>query len=133
MPDTSPHYHRFTPETMKGWKSYPARIRGPRLSDCHQAPTLLVHSMERGFVTQNCSDCGNRFPVSLSEFEALGLWVGCPNCNRPMGPEKLQQVIGPTRRAANYAFVCEHCRVFIWLMDLLPGWDEVRVVEQAEF
>src|SRR4051794_2367239 len=53
-------YHRFAPELLEGWKSYPVRVCGPRPSACHGKPTLLVQSMAGGFVSANCCECGEK-------------------------------------------------------------------------
>jgi hypothetical protein len=70
-PGPSPHFHSFSPEELNGWKSYPIRIPGPRLSKCHGKPTLLVQSTQGGFVTANCSECGDRDTLSEDEFLSL--------------------------------------------------------------
>ena len=41
------------------WKEYPVRISGLKESSCCKSPTVLVQSMEGGFVTRNCWKCGH--------------------------------------------------------------------------
>lgn len=117
--------HRYSAAVMAGWKSYPVRIPGPRMSICHDAPTLLVVSMEGGFVTANCSDCGKGHSVSQNEFLGLGLWVSCPICRHQMEPQKLSQELAGRKYAGNYAFVCRPCSQFSLLADLLPHWEDL--------
>src|SRR5436190_21497209 len=99
-------YYKFSPEMTAGWKTYPVRVRGPRPSKCHHAPTLLVQSMSRGFVSANCSECGGKDVLRQDEFLNLDIWVGCPQCNRPMDPTLLSEVRGTARLAGNYGYVC---------------------------
>lgn len=120
-------FHRFAPAILEGWKSYPIRVQGPRSSECHGKPTLLVQSMIGGFVSANCSEseCGKKHPLSKGDFFSLSLWVGCPQCRAPMQPEMLSQVRGPARLAPNYGFICGPCRTYIPLADLLPLWKDL--------
>lgn len=104
------------PSLRDAWKRFPLRVRGPRLSSCHQRPTVLVQSMEGGFVTQNCSECGRKDTVGAREFEQLDLWVACPDCGRRMEPRVLEK---------NYDYVCRPCDLRMDLAVLLPPWKEV--------
>jgi hypothetical protein len=122
-PDMS--LHKFTPAELAGWKTYPVRVGGPRLSKCHQAPTLLVESMEGGFVTANCSKCGGKDVLRLEEFQGLGLWVGCPLCRASMNSQLLSKISGSAVGAGNYGYTCFGCRICIYLSDLLPRWEDV--------
>ncbi len=99
------------------WKEYPIRVFGPRLSRCHNKPTFLVQSMTGGFVTANCSECGNSATLSNDEFRDLKLWVGCPKCKGRMKDE----ILGDR----NYGYRCERCRIEIILSDLLPMWSDL--------
>lgn len=49
--------YKYDNQQIDNWKTYPVRIVGNHLSDCHQSPKLLVQSMEGGYVTANCSIC----------------------------------------------------------------------------
>lgn len=66
------------------WKKYPLRISGLKDSRCHGKPTVLVQSMDGGFVTRNCPECGGYESLSETDFHLLGLWVACPDCRQPM-------------------------------------------------
>ncbi len=122
-------YYRYDPTITAGWKSYPVRLRGPRPSSCHMAPTLLVRSMKQGFVTANCCECGGRDTLRESEFRSLNLWVSCPHCQRRMWPQVLSEVRGEALHAGNYAYGCLECRVYFLLADLLPDWADIRPPE----
>jgi hypothetical protein len=37
------------------WKKYPVRISGLKESRCHGKPTILVQSMQGGYVSRKCS------------------------------------------------------------------------------
>ena len=115
--------YKFAPEVIKGWKSYPVRLRGPNQSKCHNADTLLVQSMEGGFVTANCAECGGKQPLTAREFFSLGHWISCPNCRARMEPQLLSTT--PYARSTNYGYVCEGCRVYFLLANILPYWEDV--------
>ena len=108
--------YTYSSEETQGWKSYPVRVQGPKLSRCCQATSLLVQSMKGGFVTSNCAKCGKRSTLTRPQFEALHLWVSCPECGRKMEPGMFID---------NYGYRCESCRVFIQLATLLPFWDDI--------
>ena len=111
-------HYAWSEQTRQNWKSYPVRVLGPHRSGCCGKPTLLVQSMDGGFVTANCSKpgCNNMTTVSQGDFEALVLWVGCPECRDPMTPQMVDQ---------NYAYTCDRCRIYVRLADLLPYWTDV--------
>lgn len=99
------------------WKIYPVRIPGASLSRCHSEPTILVQSMEGGFVTRNCPACGNPETLPQRTFlHEIDLWVACPQCKGRMAPGIVDR---------NYAFACDKCQVSIDLSDLLPRWSEI--------
>ena len=110
-------HSEFDNQTSSGWKSYPVRIMGPRVSRCHNKPTLLVQSMQGGFVTANCSECGEKTNLSFYEFRELQLWVSCPQCRK-----RMSQYI---TKEENYGYQCSSCAIYIWLADLLPYWHEL--------
>ena len=118
-------FHRFAPELLEGWKSYPVRVRGPRPSECHGSPTLLVQSMAGGFVSANCSECGKKHLLGRADFFSLFLWVSCPRCRRQMESEMLPRIKRASRLAANYGYKCARCRIYILLADLLPHWEDL--------
>ena len=98
------------------WKHFPLRLPGRGRSACHNRPSLLVQSMEGGFVTQNCSACGKQQSLSEREFRELDLWIACPECKRRMEPTLL---------AKNYGYGCTSCDIGIELAALLPRWEEL--------
>jgi len=109
--------HPLDPEIRKIWKTYPLRISGHSLSKCCSETTILVQSMEGGFVTRNCPKCGNKETLPEQAFKnELDLWVACPDCKRRME----STILGN-----NYGFVCESCQVSIQLSDLLPRWEDL--------
>src|SRR6266446_3121222 len=65
------------------WKTFPVRFEGPRVSRCCSWPTVLVQSMDGGFVTSNCSKCGKYETLSRAEFDDLAIWMACPECGDP--------------------------------------------------
>ena len=98
------------------WKKYPLRLYGLRNSKCHGKPTVLVQSMEGGFVTRNCPECGKGEYLSEADFHELGLWVACPECRQPMTAGMV---------AKNYGYICEPCQNFIKLAALLPRYSDL--------
>ncbi len=109
--------YQVDPRVREMWKIYPVRIEGRSTSTCHGQPTLLVQSMEGGFVTRNCPVCGRSQTVPEEVFlKDLDLWVACPECKQRM----LRRVI-----LKNYALVCERCDVFVKLAELLPHWSDL--------
>ena len=111
-----PHW-KVDAETRACWNSYPVRIVGLRMSLCHGKTTLLVRSMEGGFVTANCAECGNKDNLSEQGFFDLGLWVSCPRCTKRMKSGIIDQ--------KNYGFSCQDCEIHLRLADLLPLWSDV--------
>lgn len=109
--------HPFDKRSREIWKTYPIRIEGRSLSVCCNKPTLLVQSMRGGFVTRNCSSCGQ--PKTLSYhafFNEIDLWVACPECKERMDPAMLHN---------NYGFLCSSCDIGIELATLLPYWSDL--------
>jgi endogenous inhibitor of DNA gyrase (YacG/DUF329 family) len=109
-------HYTYDPKTVDGWKSYPVRVRGLKPSQCHNKTTLLVQSMEHGFVTANCSQCGKKSFLSSEDFEDLHLWVSCPKCGKRMRLDIQDD---------NYSYACDNCRLYIWLAQLLPRWEDL--------
>jgi hypothetical protein len=100
------------------WKTFPVRFEGPRRSRCCEWPTVLVQSMNGGFVTSNCRKCNRSDSLSEADFiDRIRVWVACPECGDCMFREMVRK---------NYAFVCHACDVGILLADLLPRWNELR-------
>ncbi|MCI0531529.1 MAG: hypothetical protein L0Y74_06240 [candidate division Zixibacteria bacterium] len=118
---------RYKSETADGWKSYPIRILGPGISPCCGHPKILVQSMDGGFVTANCSKCGNKCgkksTLTFGEFKSLGIWVACPECKQKMVPAKVPG--NNTKSEDNYGFKCTTCEGYIWLADLLPHYSDI--------
>ena len=99
------------------WKKYPARIYGLKLSDCHHQPTILVQSMEGGFVTRNCPECGDYETLPEADFLNLGIWIVCPDCKKPMTATRVPK--------SNYGYICKSCDNYIKLATLLPRWSDL--------
>lgn len=121
--------HQYAQDVTTGWKSYPLRILGPRLSNCEGMPcsgqpTLIVQSMDGGFVSANCSICGSKDRLSATEFLNLPVWVSCPLCHRRMQPEILSAVRDNRRLAGNYGYACSGCKRYVLLAHLVPSWYE---------
>ena len=99
------------------WKKYPVRISGLKDSRCHGKPTVLVQSLDGGFVTRNCPECGGFESLPEIDFYRLGLWVACPDCQQPMIPQRVPN--------SNYGYVCEKCQSYLKLAALLPRWTDL--------
>lgn len=105
------------PQVREIWKKYPLRLSGGSTSLCCSLPTVLVQSMDGGFVTRNCPKCGQRELLPEADFRALDLWVACPGCKQPMVPGRLPY--------SNYGYLCEGCNLGVKLADLLPRWTDL--------
>lgn len=101
------------------WKEYPVCISGQKMSICCKEPTVLVQSMEGGFVTRNCWKCGRSETLPEKVFYSLNLLVACPECKRPMRPTK-EDLDG-----WNYGYVCDKCEIGIKLANLLPHYEDI--------
>ena len=107
------------PKIRKIWKKYPLRLSSGLKSDCCRMLTVLVQSMEGGFVPQNCPSCGQFRYLSWETFRhQLDLWVACPTCKKAMEPDRLPD--------QNYGHVCGQCNLCIPLAALLPRWQDIR-------
>ena len=107
----------FDDKTRAGWKSYPVRVQASGASPCCALPMLLVQSMQGGFVTQNCSKCGEFMTLSEAGFLSLDLWVSCPRCRKRMTPQLVSK---------NYGYRCAGCDVAVLLAALLPRWQDLE-------
>src|SRR5437868_734518 len=87
------------------WRKYPVRISGLKESKCHGRLTVLVQSMEGGFVTRNCPDCGAYETLPEADFRRLGIWVACPDCREPMTVGRVPN--------SNYGYICDRCKNYI--------------------
>lgn len=105
------------PKVREVWKKYPLRLSGLTTSRCCGLTTVLVQSMEGGFVTRNCPGCGDKNSLPEVDFLKLGLWVACPECKKPMVAGRLP--------LSNYGYTCEACDLGIKLADLLPRWTDL--------
>lgn len=95
----------------------PLRIEGPRASHCCSWPTVLVQSMEGGFVTANCTRCGGKDYLSEYDFfYLLRCAVDCPRC----GDRMHKSYCGK-----NYGFECPSCRNRVLLADIVPWWFDI--------
>jgi endogenous inhibitor of DNA gyrase (YacG/DUF329 family) len=109
--------YQVDPNVRQIWKIYPIRIQGQSLSSCHGQPTLLVQSMEGGFVTRNCPTCAKSQTLPEASFlKEFDIWVVCPECKQRMNPDVVYK---------NYPFLCPRCDLYIKLAELLPRWDDL--------
>ena len=100
------------------WKVYPVRIFGHSISRCHEKPTILVQSMQGGYVSRNCSECGSPTTLPADVFlQKLDLYVACPSCRARMDAEILFN--------KNYGYTCRACKICIDLASLLPKWTDL--------
>lgn len=83
-------------------------------SKCCNAPRRLVRSRRKGFVSQNCTECGNSGIVPLADLPP----IECPSCGKRMKPH----VHSLTK---NYAYRCKCNPVTIELHRLIPSWEEI--------
>ena len=109
--------HPIDPKIQEIWRSYPLRLSGLAKSRCCGMPTVLVQSMEGGFVTRNCPRCGTMDLLPETDFQRLGLWVACPECKQPMSAGRLP--------FSNYGYYCKACDLSIKLASLLPRWTDL--------
>lgn len=110
--------YEYSKSDQDSWKSYPIRLTTSRVSRCHDKPEVLVQSMEGGFVTANCIQCGKSDTLSQDEFKKLAVLVACPECRKAMRADYVPD------SSKNYGYCCESCSVYIWLADLLPHWED---------
>jgi len=99
------------------WRVYPVRISGHSTCRSCNEQTVLVQSMEGGFVTRNCPTCGLSQKLPKHIFRELDLWVACPRCKKRMEPDVLVD--------KNYGYVCRACHVSIALFELLPRYQDL--------
>ncbi len=117
---TPHHKDEYVIDTNNGksWSSYPVRIQGGSKSKCCNKPTLLTQLLPGGFVTKDCSKCGNPEFLSKTEFfHEIDLWVSCPKCRQRMAQAMIK---------SNYGYECKHCEMGIWLAALLPRWEDIK-------
>ena len=105
------------PQIRETWKKYPLRLSDGSKSTCCGLPTVLVQSMEGGFVTRNCPRCAKKDTLPEDVFISLDLRVACPECKQPMEPGRLPYT--------NYGYRCDRCDLGIKLADLLPRWTDL--------
>lgn len=103
-------------ELEKNWKNYPVLITSGNLSNCCKADLILVQSMEGGFVTQNCIECGEKYSLSEYELKGLNILIICPICKA----EAYFDI-----KDKNYVIVCSDCRIYLKFADILPFWSEI--------
>ena len=78
-----------------------------------KSETLVVQSREGGFVTRDCTSCGESNSVRLVQLPVLI----CGGCSGELEPTK--------NRRGNYAYDCRVCAVSTELARIVPFWDEV--------
>lgn len=118
---------RYVPSTevLAACKRHPIRVWIPTPSRCCHQPRIIVQSLEGGFITANCANCGKHDTLGNTEFAELGesLWVSCPECRAKMSAELVPDGSGYAKR--NYGFVCAKCQLYLWLSDLVLRWEEL--------
>jgi type I restriction enzyme R subunit len=92
------------------------RIKGPKLSKCHSASTLIVQTSTGGMVSANCSKCNKQQTLTRDEFFNLDVWVSCVKCRIRMAPQYV---------TSNYGFVCPNCNWRCFLASLVPHYSEL--------
>src|SRR5688572_7180887 len=109
--------HPISAHVRDLWKTFPLRVEGKSVSGCCGEPTLLVQSMDGGFVTRNCSKCGAHTTLpNRAFFNDLDLWVACPQCRSRMSPDMVEK---------NYGYVCHGCDLAILVASILPFWEDL--------
>lgn len=105
------------------WRASPIRIPGGK--DCYNCdiPTVIVQSMDGGYVTRNCPRCHSSSSVPEKVFRSLPILVACPECGVHMQPRTLPD--------HNYGYVCDRCDVQIPLFELVPHYSELTWVDDA--
>lgn len=117
-PQDPEHKHVIDTNFGERWNAYPIRIQGGSKSNCCNATTLLTQLLPGGFVTKDCSKCGNPEFLSKTEFfHEIDLWVSCPKCRQRMAQAMIK---------SNYGYECKHCEMGIWLAALLPRWEDIK-------
>lgn len=107
----------INPEIREYWKSIPIRVLGHSDSKCCNAPTILVQSRKGGFVTRNCSRCGEKDTFPINSFYELDIWISCMQCKERMSPSLVEKT--------NYGYICKKCESYIRLADILPYWEDL--------
>jgi hypothetical protein len=87
-------------------------LYGPRPSKCCNAKTVLVQSRAGGFVSQDCSVCGNSGRISITELPK----IPCDICGTELQASK--------DALSNYVYRCESCSRVRKLGDMLPRWSD---------
>lgn len=77
-------------------------------SHCHAAPQLLVQSREGGFITKNCTMCGESRRVGFHELPSLSC-----DCGQMMEKKMMLK---------NYGYSCGHCSREFELWTRVPYW-----------
>jgi len=118
---------RFSPEPdlALAWKCHPLRLLVPEPSKCHGMPRLIAQSMDGGFVSANCSECGAKEPFGDADLRNLGCsyWLACPVCRGRMVAGRVPGSSG--KPGQNYGLTCEACKLYLWLSDLVPRWEDL--------
>jgi len=81
-------------------------------SPCHGVPTVIVKSKNGGYVTQNCTQCGDADHVDIP---ALPLYFHCPVCDTPVERVKRTKSV----------YECRHCKIKWELHTLVPEWSSL--------
>lgn len=105
------------PTVRINWRAYPVRVPGGSLCPTCRTETVLVQSLDGGFVTRNCPSCDHFSTVPEAVFRQLELWVACPACRRRMEPTVLAD--------RNYGYLCANCDGGLRLCELLPRYQDL--------
>lgn len=79
---------------------------------CHNASTVIVKSKSGGFVTQNCTKCGDADQIQV---EAMPDYFFCPVCDKPVERVKRTKSM----------FECRRCQIKWDLVTIVPEWSEL--------
>ena len=81
-------------------------------SQCHDAPTVLVKSKNGGYVTQNCTKCGDADHIEVA---AMPEYFFCPLCDKPVERVKRTKSM----------YDCKRCQIKWELHTIVPEWSDL--------
>ncbi|GIV01682.1 MAG: hypothetical protein KatS3mg015_0512 [Fimbriimonadales bacterium] len=78
---------------------------------------VAVRYSSGGFIKKCCTTCYEHIPLGYMEFESLPMQFRCPKCGRIAKYDTYWK---------NYAVLCDHCQVYLWLADLIITYEQLR-------